>query len=202
MRPTVDEYFLLLADAVATRSTCYRRRVGCVLVDEHRCVLATGYNGVARGQPHCNEHVDTVLPSKERLAEVMGDLKRKGTPHCELVRPDAKAGIRIWRDACEGATLESGAGSTHLCQAIHAEQNALVQCRDVRSIETCYVTCAPCPSCAKLLLATGCTRVVFAENHHSATAGLWETSRGEGSWIWHREPLPVEISARRSQFMV
>lgn len=56
MRPTVDEYFIQMALLVATRGTCLRRQVGCVLVDEFDHVLATGYNGVASGLFHCNEH--------------------------------------------------------------------------------------------------------------------------------------------------
>ena len=52
-RPTNDEYFLEIARVVATRSTCARRSVGCVLVDARYLILATGYNGVPRDLPHC-----------------------------------------------------------------------------------------------------------------------------------------------------
>jgi dCMP deaminase len=51
-RPSWDRYFLLLADAAATRATCPRLSVGCVLVRD-RDVIATGYNGALPGQPHC-----------------------------------------------------------------------------------------------------------------------------------------------------
>jgi dCMP deaminase len=52
MRPNWDEYFLLIASQVALRSTCNRKQVGCVLVRDNR-ILATGYGGSIRGQPHC-----------------------------------------------------------------------------------------------------------------------------------------------------
>ncbi|KJJ83754.1 dCMP deaminase [Candidatus Omnitrophus magneticus] len=53
-RPSWDEYFRSIAELVATRSTCLRRKVGAVLVkDKH--VLATGYNGAPSGVPHCLE---------------------------------------------------------------------------------------------------------------------------------------------------
>ncbi|HHW60991.1 MAG TPA: cytidine deaminase [Syntrophomonadaceae bacterium] len=51
-RPSWEEYFLQLADLVATRSTCLRRQVGAVLVRDER-IIATGYNGAARGLSHC-----------------------------------------------------------------------------------------------------------------------------------------------------
>lgn len=43
-----------IARTVATRATCPRASVGCVLVREHR-ILTTGYNGSPRGVPHCSE---------------------------------------------------------------------------------------------------------------------------------------------------
>lgn len=52
-RPSVDEYFVMMAGLVSTRGTCVRRRCGCVLVDRNNHVLATGYNGVAAGLRHC-----------------------------------------------------------------------------------------------------------------------------------------------------
>jgi dCMP deaminase len=55
IRPTVDEYFLAIARVVASRGTCSRRQVGCVLVDGDRHIISTGYNGVAAGAPHCTD---------------------------------------------------------------------------------------------------------------------------------------------------
>lgn len=52
MRPEWDEYFMKMAELVATRSTCLRRHVGAVIVRENH-VLATGYNGPPRGCSHC-----------------------------------------------------------------------------------------------------------------------------------------------------
>jgi dCMP deaminase len=51
-RPSWDEYFLEMARLVAQRSTCLRRKVGAVLVQDKR-ILATGYNGAPRGLKHC-----------------------------------------------------------------------------------------------------------------------------------------------------
>lgn len=53
-RPTQDEYFMAMARLAGTRSNCLSRQVGCILVDKSNRVLATGYNGVPRGFPHCD----------------------------------------------------------------------------------------------------------------------------------------------------
>lgn len=53
-RPSWDQYFMTIAHQVATRSTCLRRKVGAVLVQERR-LLATGYNGAPRKVRHCDE---------------------------------------------------------------------------------------------------------------------------------------------------
>jgi dCMP deaminase len=53
-RPSWQEYFMSIAQLVATRSTCLRRAVGAVLVKDKR-ILATGYNGAPTGIRHCIE---------------------------------------------------------------------------------------------------------------------------------------------------
>ncbi len=54
MRPGWDEYFMGVAETVATRATCPRASVGAVLVRDHR-ILTTGYNGAPRHAGHCSE---------------------------------------------------------------------------------------------------------------------------------------------------
>lgn len=53
-RASWDEYFMNIATAVATRSTCARKHVGAVVVRD-KVILSTGYNGSLRGMPHCDE---------------------------------------------------------------------------------------------------------------------------------------------------
>jgi len=53
-RPTWDEYFASVASLAATRSTCKRASVGCVLVVNNQ-IVATGYNGSAPGKAHCTD---------------------------------------------------------------------------------------------------------------------------------------------------
>ncbi|MFH1161390.1 MAG: cytidine/deoxycytidylate deaminase family protein [bacterium] len=53
-RPSWDEYFMEVANAVAKRATCDRGRSGCVIARDKQ-ILVTGYVGSPRGLPHCDE---------------------------------------------------------------------------------------------------------------------------------------------------
>ena len=53
-RPSKELYYLNIAQAVALRSTCRRRKYGAVLVKDDR-IISTGYNGAARGEPNCTD---------------------------------------------------------------------------------------------------------------------------------------------------
>jgi deoxycytidylate deaminase len=50
-----DAYFTGIAGHVAGRSTCIRRQVGAIAVQDRR-ILATGYNGAPSGISHCLDH--------------------------------------------------------------------------------------------------------------------------------------------------
>jgi dCMP deaminase len=53
-RPSWDEYFMGIAKLTSQRSTCLRRKVGAVIVQDKQ-VVATGYNGAPKGIAHCDE---------------------------------------------------------------------------------------------------------------------------------------------------
>lgn len=75
-------------------------------------------------------------------------------------------------EPCPGndPAFRSGEGLS-FCEAIHAEANALLRCSSVGRIDTAYVTHSPCLDCVKLLLNTGCKRIVFLQEYaHDAAA--------------------------------
>lgn len=53
-RPSWDDYFMEVADAISKRATCNRGRSGCVIAKDKR-ILATGYVGAPAGLPHCDD---------------------------------------------------------------------------------------------------------------------------------------------------
>lgn len=121
-RPTLDEVFIAMAFVLASRGTCGRRKVGCVIVDYNNHVLSTGYNGSPKWAPHC------------------------------IDKP------------CKGMSSPSGSG-LDLCDAIHAEENALLQCRNTQDIAKIYTTTFPCIHCFKLICNTSCTEVIYHDEY-------------------------------------
>ncbi len=53
-RPTWDEYFMEVMEAISKRATCNRGRSGCVIARDNQ-LLVTGYVGSPVGLPHCDE---------------------------------------------------------------------------------------------------------------------------------------------------
>ncbi|MCK4543846.1 MAG: cytidine/deoxycytidylate deaminase family protein [Spirochaetales bacterium] len=53
-RPSWDDYFMEVAEAISKRATCDRGRSGCVIAKD-RQLLVTGYVGSPQGLPHCDD---------------------------------------------------------------------------------------------------------------------------------------------------
>jgi dCMP deaminase len=122
LRVTKYAYFMDIAKAVARRSSCLSRQVGCILVDKYDHILATGYNGPPRGVKHC----ETCL------------------------------------------RLEPGR-DLYKCQAVHAEMNALLQCKDVNSIRHVFITVNPCEVCLRMLANTA-VKSIFCDSEYTSVS--------------------------------
>lgn len=84
-----------------------------------------------------------------------------GRPHC-IDNP------------CPGAKFSSGQGLDK-CEAIHAEQNAILYLRDPDRAHTIFLTTFPCNSCIKLLLGTSIQEIVYRDGYpHSEAASWWK----------------------------
>lgn len=88
-----------------------------------------------------------------------------GRPHCTTATP------------CPGAGLPSGQG-LDLCEALHAEQNAILQLRDPERAAVAFVTTFPCNSCMKLLLGTQIRLIVFRSSYPHTEGLEWWTRTG------------------------
>lgn len=99
-----DEYFMHIAEVVASRATCDRKSVGAVIV-VNKTLVSTGYNGAPRGMPECDE-------VGHELKEMGGRQSCVRTVHGEanaLIQA-ARTGARV-----EGGTIYTTASPCYDC---------------------------------------------------------------------------------------
>lgn len=130
-RPTKDRYYLNIAEEVASRSTCLRRRYGAVIV-KNDVIISTGYNGAPRGEENCS---DCGYCERERLNIPKGERYEL----CKSVHAEQNAIISASRDQMLDSTLfivgiETSTGD--------------------------YANPYPCTICRRLIINAGIARVV------------------------------------------
>ena len=99
IRPSWDEYFMEVANAISKRATCDRGRSGCVIARDKQ-ILVTGYVGSPRGLPHCDDAGHQMKKILHEDGSVSSHCVR--TVHAEqnAICQAARMGISI-----DGATL-------------------------------------------------------------------------------------------------
>lgn len=100
-----DEYYLNIAYEVSKRSTCLKRRYGCVIV-KNDVIVATGYNGSPRGEINCVDKEECQRWKAEKLTDYT---------KCRAVHAEQNAIISASHNDLIGSTIylsciESGAG--------------------------------------------------------------------------------------------
>lgn len=131
-RISKSEYYLNIAKAVAQRSTCIRRQYGAVIVKNDE-IIATGYNGSARGEENC---CDVGTCWRERNNIPHGQQYEK----CVAVHAEQNAIISAPRDKLIGSTIY-----------IYGEENG-------KPIEA-----RPCEICHRMIINAGIENVVLSE---------------------------------------
>lgn len=187
MRMTKDQLFMNIAILLSKRSTCIRRQVGCVIVDNRGHEIGMGYNGVASSMPHCNEEESLSFLSREERDKEYDRMQEAGkSPVCSDYERFPHFLLTFNPNACDGTDKPMGLDN---CEAVHAEQNALIKCKDVQSIHTVYVTTFPCISCMKLLINTPVSRLIYLYDHNNITRPmeLWAMVKGEKDGVFQMD---------------
>ncbi|NLW91899.1 MAG: dCMP deaminase family protein [Syntrophomonadaceae bacterium] len=96
-RPGKVEYYLNIAQDVASRGTCLRRNYGAVLVKDD-AIVSTGYSGAPRGLPNC---CDLEFCEREKNGIPRGERYEL----CRSVHAEMNAIINAGRGKTLGATL-------------------------------------------------------------------------------------------------
>lgn len=96
-RVSKHNYYLDIAQTVAERCTCIRRKFGAIIV-KNDVIISTGYNGAPRGRKNCNE---IGYCMREKLEIPRGERYEL----CRSVHAEANAIIAASRENMLGATL-------------------------------------------------------------------------------------------------
>ena len=96
-RVSKENYYLDIAQTVAERATCLRRKFGAIIV-KNDVIVSTGYNGAPRGRKNCN---DLGYCQRENLGIPRGERYEM----CRSVHAEQNAIIAAPREQMLGSTL-------------------------------------------------------------------------------------------------
>ena len=130
LRPSKDEYYLGIAEAVLARSTCLRRKYGAVIVKDDE-IVGTGYNGSPRGETNCCD-------SGKCQREELGIPKGERYELCCAIHAEDNAISSAGRSKALGGTLYIVGKNT----------------------DGTYANPAPCLMCRRKIVNAGVDRVV------------------------------------------
>ena len=91
-------YYLNIAKSVAERSTCLRKKIGCVIVKNDE-IIATGYSGAPRGRENC---IDLGFCSKKKH---FPNVRHAGYDACRSVHAEQNAMLSAKRSDMIDSTL-------------------------------------------------------------------------------------------------
>ncbi|MBR6411403.1 MAG: cytidine/deoxycytidylate deaminase family protein [Clostridia bacterium] len=134
-RVSKENYYLDIAQTVAERSTCLRRKFGAIIVKDDS-IIATGYNGAPRGRANC---IDLGTCYREQMNIPRGERYEL----CRSVHAEANAIIAAPRDQMLGATI-------------------YMVCVDPKTGEL-YPNTSSCMMCKRMIINAGIETVVVRD---------------------------------------
>lgn len=135
-RLSKHNYYLDIAQTVAERSTCLRRKFGSIIV-KNDTIISTGYNGAPRGRKNCS---DLGFCFRDQLNIPKGERYEM----CRSVHAEQNAIIAAPRDSMLGATLYM------VC--VSAEDGSLVP------------NTSSCMLCKRIVINAGISTIVLRDD--------------------------------------
>lgn len=135
-RISKENYYLDIAQTVAERGTCLRRKFGAIIV-KNDSIVSTGYAGAPRGRVNC---CDINFCLREKMNIPRGERYEL----CRSVHAEANAIIAASREQMIGATL-------------------YLACIDPKGGEVLGGTCC-CQMCKRMVINAGIEKVIVRED--------------------------------------
>ena len=140
-RVSKTNYYLDIAQTVAERSTCLRRKFGAIIV-KNDVIVSTGYNGAPRGRENCSD-VGYCLRARFNIP------RGERYELCRSLHAEDNAIIAASRDQMIGATL-------------------YLACVDYETGELVGDTCC-CAMCKRRVINAGIEKVIVRNTRDSFT---------------------------------
>lgn len=141
-RISKEEYYLNIAKTVAERSTCLKRRYGCIIVKNDE-IIATGYNGSARGEVNCCDIHNGKCPRSDEPHNT-GDYS-----NCPAVHAEQNAMLSAARKDMIGAIMYLDGEERRWSEINQSYFNW-------EELEFC----TPCPICIRMIANSGIEKVI------------------------------------------
>ena len=135
-RVSKHNYYLDIAQTVAERATCLRRKFGAIIV-KNDVIVSTGYNGAPRGRKNCS---DLQFCFRDKLNIPRGERYEM----CRSVHAEQNAIIAASREQMLGATL--------YMSCVSPDGNEIIG-----GMNSCMM-------CKRVILNAGIARVVVRDN--------------------------------------
>lgn len=134
-RISKENYYLDIAQTVASRSTCLRKKYGAIIVGND-IIISTGYNGAPRGRKNC---CDIGSCMRESLNIPRGERYEM----CRSLHAEQNAIIAASPERMQGAVL-------------------YLACVDAKSGELIGGTCS-CQMCKRFVINAGISKVIVRD---------------------------------------
>lgn len=134
-------YYLDIAQTVAERSTCLRKKYGAIIV-QNDAIVSTGYNGAPRGRANCS---DIHFCMRDKLNIPRGERYEM----CRSIHAENNAIISASRDEMLGATI-------------------YMACTDAKTGELLEGTTS-CAMCKRVVINAGISQVIVRDTKTTYT---------------------------------
>jgi deoxycytidylate deaminase len=176
--PTLDEYGMYVAYAAGLKSACLSRQVGAAIADTNGNIVSSGCNDVPKARGGLYTYSDSQMDNrcvhkgycfndrhKDKLKEQIQELLR------EELNLKSEEAERI------AAKIKSSSRLSDLIEfsrAVHAEMDAITTVARLGNASivggTLYSTTFPCHNCARHIIASGISKVIYIEPYEKSLA--------------------------------
>ena len=183
--PSPNESMMSLAYSIALRSSCYKRQVGAVIVDDIGRILATECNENPLVLGSCQDVYGECYRDifKRRVLEEIENIE--SCPSCqEKLKDNISSELKCKKCDCDLDRHFIRDRALSRCTALHAEESAILNAKMRMEGCTIYTTTFPCFLCALKIIASGIKTVVYCESYpDSDSESLFNTVSSNGHQI-------------------